>query len=216
MNPSTQSHIQESEPLVAWRLKFSCYYFPFWECALWNEVPSRLFVLCNLLDQPSHSLLWLFCGICLGLPNNFFFQIFAPKIWLCFSSHPYVPHLRPISLSVVCYEYNPWSSSLAIFSHSSVTSFLLGPCVFLSSLSLTEWSHVHWQIFIYILGSSNPSKTSVSIYQQPTVFFNSAVRISSFPSTQKKNLNIRSKNIPLYPSEDHLGACWKYWSLRKI
>ena len=72
-DPSTQPHIQESDALVACRLNFSHFCFPFREYALWNEVPSRPFVLCNLIDQPglNHGV-WLFLNICnCSLPEFF-------------------------------------------------------------------------------------------------------------------------------------------------
>ena len=67
MDPKTRPHIQEPDALVTCRLNFSYYYFPFRECALWNEVPNRHFLLYNWLTS-----VWLFLKICkFALPEFF-------------------------------------------------------------------------------------------------------------------------------------------------
>ena len=48
-----QPHIQEKDVPMTCRLNFLYSYYLFWEHALQSEVPSRLFVLCNLLSPQS-------------------------------------------------------------------------------------------------------------------------------------------------------------------
>ena len=52
-DPSTRSHIKESDVQVTCRLNFWYYYFPFWVFALWNVVSSRPFSPCSWLDPPN-------------------------------------------------------------------------------------------------------------------------------------------------------------------
>jgi hypothetical protein len=75
MDSCTQPHVHESDALVRCRLNFSYCYSSFWEYALWNEVPSRLFVQRNLLDQLSlNHCFWLSLNIC----NYSFPEFFGP------------------------------------------------------------------------------------------------------------------------------------------
>jgi len=54
-DPSTRSHIQESDILQTCMLNFWYYYFPFWIFELWNVVPSTHFSPCSWLDPPNLS-----------------------------------------------------------------------------------------------------------------------------------------------------------------
>jgi hypothetical protein len=65
MDPNTPPHIRQLDVLVTYRLNCSYFYFPSLQYALRNVVPSRLFELCNLPDQPSLShFLWRVPNIC--------------------------------------------------------------------------------------------------------------------------------------------------------
>ena len=67
MDPSTPPHIRELDVLMTYRLNFSYFYFPFLQYALRNVVPSRLFELWSLPDQPSlNHFVWWFPYICIS------------------------------------------------------------------------------------------------------------------------------------------------------
>ena len=119
-------------------------------CILWystlhlriHKRPPPLPILNHIIPVhvPTHwrFILILSFHLCLGLPSDFFFLKYPHKIPVCTSHVPHTCDMPPPPPLLVLLDlitcYRSLSSSLCNLNHSSLTSSLLGPNLFLSTL----------------------------------------------------------------------------------